>query len=189
MSFRRFVLIALVPVFAAGCASAAPSDRAEPETVGTATSGLSSSGMAHVVSRVESGVAEMAAVIGETGSFRPKSPGIPHRMAAIGAELVAIEADVVAMREFNASGSATLEQLQASGFALDRLIALINQVSNDAKTKLNSISAAKESVSIGDMFAMQMLMNHLSQMGEMSTAVVAAANTAILEMTRDVKGQ
>lgn len=110
-------------------------------------------------------------------------------MAAIGAELVAIEADVVAMRDFNASGSATLEQLQASGFALDRLIALVNQVSNDAKTKLKSISAAKENVSIGDMFAMQMLMNHLSQMGEMSTAVVAAANTAILEMTRDVKGQ
>lgn len=192
MPFRRFVLVVLVPVFAAGCASAAPSDRAEPETLGTDTAGLrsqNSNGMALVVSRVESGVAEMAAVMGETGSFQPTSSGIPQRMAAVGAELVAIEADVVAMRDANASGSATQEQLRQSTFALDKLIDLVNQVSNDAKQKLDAIGARKEAVSIGDMFAMQTLMNQLSEMGQMSTAVVDAANQAILDMTRDVKGQ
>ena len=71
---------------------------------------------------------------------------------------------------------------------LDQLIALINQVSNDAKGKLNSINASKESVSIGDMFGMQMLVNHLGQMGEMSSAVISAANQAIIDLARDVKG-
>lgn len=76
-----------------------------------------------------------------------------------------------------------------SSFSLDALINLINQVSNDAKTKLNSISQSSSSVSIGDMFAMQMLMNHLSQMGEMSSAVVSALNTAISNFNRGVRGQ
>jgi hypothetical protein len=35
---------------------------------------------------------------------------------------------------------------------------------------------------------MQMLMNHLSQLSEMSTAVVNASNTAINTMARNVKG-
>lgn len=78
---------------------------------------------------------------------------------------------------------------QESGFALDKLIDLVNQVSNDAKQKLNSISQLKSAVSIGDMFAMQMLMNHLSQMGEMSSAVVSALNTVISQFNRGVKGQ
>jgi len=76
-----------------------------------------------------------------------------------------------------------------NAFALDKLIDLVNQVSADAKAKLNSISELKSSVSIGDMFAMQMAMNHLSQMGELSSAVVSALNTAIGQFNRGVKGQ
>lgn len=74
-------------------------------------------------------------------------------------------------------------------FNLIQLLELINQVSNDAKAKLNSISNAQSSVSIGDMFAMQMLMNHLSQMGEMSASVVSALNQAMSSLTRGIKGQ
>jgi len=75
-----------------------------------------------------------------------------------------------------------------ASFSLTQLLDLVNQVSNDAKQKLNSISQQKSSVSIGDMFSMQMLMNHLSQMGEMSSAVVSAINTAFNSLTRGIKG-
>jgi len=78
---------------------------------------------------------------------------------------------------------------QESSFDLIQLITLVNQVSNDAKQKLNSISQETSSVSIGDMFSMQMLMNHLSQMGEMASSVVSAINTAFQSLTRGVKGQ
>jgi len=76
-----------------------------------------------------------------------------------------------------------------ASFDLLQLIALVNQVSNDAKQKLNSISQQTSSVSIGDMFSMQMLMNHLSQMGEMASSVVSAINTAFSNLTRGIKGQ
>lgn len=78
-------------------------------------------------------------------------------------------------------------QTEAS-FNLVQLLALVNQVQNDAKTKLNSISNLQSSVSISDMFAMQMLMNHLSQMSEMAAAVVTALNTAMNSLTRGIKG-
>jgi hypothetical protein len=78
---------------------------------------------------------------------------------------------------------------QEGSFSLLQLIQLVNQVSTDAKAKLNSISQETSSVSIGDMFSMQMLMNHLSQMGEMASSVVSAINTAFSSLTRGIKGQ
>jgi hypothetical protein len=189
MNFRHFMLVAMGAISLAGCASAAPSDRAEPEVVGSDSAALSTNGLAHVVSQLENGVAAMAAVVGDTRSFKPKSQGIPHRVAAIGETLSAIEGDVAAMHATFTSSSATQAQLEASTFQLDQLIALVNQVSNDAKTKLSTIQSQREAVSIGDMFEMQMLMNHLSELAEMSTAVVSAANQALLDMARDVKGQ
>jgi len=35
---------------------------------------------------------------------------------------------------------------------------------------------------------MQLLMNHLSQVSEMSTSIVSASNSAISSMARNVKG-
>ncbi|TPG37092.1 DUF5407 family protein [Mycolicibacterium hodleri] len=55
--------------------------------------------------------------------------------------------------------------------------------------KLDSMRATSgDSVSISDMFQMQMLMNHLNQMSEMSASVVSASNAAALSMARGVKG-
>ncbi len=68
------------------------------------------------------------------------------------------------------------------------LIQLVNDATISAKTKLEQIKARRSAVSIADMFDMQMLMNHLSQLSEMSTAVVNASNTAIGSMARNVKG-
>lgn len=75
-----------------------------------------------------------------------------------------------------------------SGFSVQALFSLVNTATVSAKAKLLEIQSRNSAISIGDMFEMQMLMNHLSQLSEMSTAVVSAANTAVTDMARNVKG-
>lgn len=74
-----------------------------------------------------------------------------------------------------------------SGFSVKVLFAVINNATVSAKAKLSAIKNRRSSISIGDMFEMQMLMNHLSQLSEMATAVVSASNTAISSMSRNIK--
>lgn len=74
-----------------------------------------------------------------------------------------------------------------SGFSVKALFAVINDATISAKAKLSSIKSRRSSISIGDMFEMQMLMNHLSQLSEMSTSVVSASNSAIGSMARAIK--
>lgn len=83
----------------------------------------------------------------------------------------------------NFSGQGVQEGLNVSA-----LFSLVNDATISAKTKLLQIQALRSAISIGDMFEMQMLMNHLSQLSEMATAVVSASNTAITSMSRNVKG-
>jgi hypothetical protein len=73
------------------------------------------------------------------------------------------------------------------GFQVQLLFKTVNDATISAQTKLSSIRTRKSAISIGDMFEMQMLMNHLSQISEMSTNVVSAANSAITSMARNVK--
>ena len=75
-----------------------------------------------------------------------------------------------------------------SGFNVNTLFSVVHDATVSAKTKLVQIKNRRSAISIGDMFEMQMLMNHLSQLSEMSTSVVAAANSAIMSMARNVKG-
>lgn len=75
-----------------------------------------------------------------------------------------------------------------SGFSVNALFGLINNATVSARAKLLEIQSNRSSISIGDMFEMQMLMNHLSQLSEMATGVVAASNSAIMSMARGVKG-
>jgi len=74
-----------------------------------------------------------------------------------------------------------------SGFDVSSLFRIINNATISAKTKLSAIAARQSAISIGDMFEMQMLMNHLSQLSEMATSVVSASNSAIADMARNVK--
>lgn len=74
-----------------------------------------------------------------------------------------------------------------SGFSVKALFSLVNTATVSAKAKLLEIQQRRSAISIGDMFEMQMLMNHLSQLSEMSTSVVSASNTAISAMARNVK--
>lgn len=75
-----------------------------------------------------------------------------------------------------------------SGFSVTDLFSLVNTATTSAKAKLLEIQSRRSAISIGDMFEMQMLMNHLSQLSEMSTSVVSASHTAISSMARNVKG-
>jgi hypothetical protein len=74
------------------------------------------------------------------------------------------------------------------GFDINFLIGVVNDATISAKTKLQLLQARRSSISIADMFDMQMLMNHLAQLSEMSTSIVSAANTSISSMARNVKG-
>ena len=75
-----------------------------------------------------------------------------------------------------------------SGFGVQTLFKIVHDATISAKNKLLEIKGRRSAISIGDMFEMQMLMNHLSQLSEMSTAVVSASNSAIASMARNVKG-
>lgn len=74
------------------------------------------------------------------------------------------------------------------GFDVRSLFQVVNNAVQSAKTKLNYIKSLRSSISIGDMFEMQMLMNHLSQISEMATSVVQASNSVIGGMARNIKG-
>ncbi len=78
-------------------------------------------------------------------------------------------------------------QNHQSGFVVQALIGIINNAVASAKAKLLEIQNNRSSISIGDMFEMQMLMNHLSQLSEMATDIVSASNTAISSMARNIK--
>jgi hypothetical protein len=75
-----------------------------------------------------------------------------------------------------------------SGFSVESLFKAVESATISAKAKLKEIGQRRSAISILDMFEMQMIMNHLSQVSEMSTSVVSSANSAISSMARNVKG-
>lgn len=72
-------------------------------------------------------------------------------------------------------------------FDLNDLMANVTEATKAVNEKLKIMKQNTDSVSVGDMFEMQMLMNHLTQLSEMSTSVVSASNTAIASLARNVK--
>jgi hypothetical protein len=67
------------------------------------------------------------------------------------------------------------------------LIDLVETEQSNVRLKLSAINEAKSSISISDMFDMQMRMNKLSQFSEMATSLVGAANNAISTLARGIK--
>lgn len=74
------------------------------------------------------------------------------------------------------------------GFSVKNLFALINDAVAQAGQKLQEIKQNTTGVNIGDMFEMQMIMNRLAQLDELSLQVVSEANTAIQSMAHNVRG-
>lgn len=73
------------------------------------------------------------------------------------------------------------------GIEIKSLFDAVTQATDDVKKKLKILQGKGSNVSIADMFEMQMLMNRLAQLSEMSTSVVSASNSAISSMARNVK--
>lgn len=86
--------------------------------------------------------------------------------------------------------------VRADEDALSKELADLTQQSADiaeaeqsVQYKLDAMQAAPgDTISISDMFQMQMMMNHLSQMSELNASVVTAMNTTMASMARGVKG-
>jgi hypothetical protein len=75
-----------------------------------------------------------------------------------------------------------------SGFKVQDLFKLINDATLSAKDKIDFIKEQKSAISIADMFELQMMMNHLSQLSEMAANVVVASHTATMAHARGLKG-
>jgi len=74
-----------------------------------------------------------------------------------------------------------------TGIGFSYLVDQINYLTSLAKSKIAMIPSQKSSMSIADMFDLQMSMNQLSQFSEMSTSVISGMNSAIGSMARNVK--
>jgi hypothetical protein len=102
------------------------------------------------------------------------------------------EAEVSAALDLSKQVALSDEQLAAVVGGQDMNVGdLMNSSStatDAARDKLSAMGGSKDAISIGDMFEMQMLMNHLSQLSEMSSSVVSASNNAIGGMARNMKG-
>jgi hypothetical protein len=68
------------------------------------------------------------------------------------------------------------------------LVNFIESLSLAVRTKIAAIRSKKSSMSIADMFDLQMAMNKLSQFSEMSTSLIAALNQSSNSISRNVKG-
>jgi hypothetical protein len=102
------------------------------------------------------------------------------------------EAEVSAALDLSKQVALTDQQLAAVVGGQDMNVGdLMNSVSTatDAvRGKLATAGRAENAISIGDMFEMQMLMNHLSQVSDISSNVVSASNNASAGMVRNIKG-
>ena len=70
---------------------------------------------------------------------------------------------------------------------MDDLIDVVQEAVDGVQAKIQQIRENTESVSIADMFEMQLMMNNLAQLSEMSTNVVSSLHSAIQSMARNVK--
>ena len=198
----RLSLYFATVVFLVACAenpntpSTAHSSPANPVILGSASTAPGPGGVAQQVALLEQDIVDLGNLLGAPLPPQRRNNGIPHRIEAAGAQIQVIQGVMVervnaaiAAGTFSAAIAASTFSAASGGstFSAEYLFALLAE-GGPAKTKLESIQARAEAISIGDMFAMQMLMNHLGEMSEMSTAVVNALNAAIEEWARDPKG-
>ncbi len=73
------------------------------------------------------------------------------------------------------------------GIPVGLLFSYVADQTDIVNQKLATLKSAGSSLSITDMFEMQMKMNRLSQISEMSTAIVSAASGSITSIARNVK--
>jgi Family of unknown function (DUF5407) len=83
--------------------------------------------------------------------------------------------------------SETVRITDVGSFSQSDLFDIISAATQEVDAQLKLLKDDGKGVSIVDMFQMQMAMNRLSQLSEMSTSIVLASNSAITSMARGVK--
>jgi hypothetical protein len=145
----------------------APSeDASPPRTSADSVTGPSASDSTAAGSSSDTGQASIPKVGNEPTAGVDSSGGAQTSSDALRGDEDALSSDMVNLADLTAQTSAADQQVQ------DKLVAM---------------QAKGDSVSITDMFEMQELMNRLSQLSEMSSAVVSASNSAVASMARNVK--
>ncbi len=85
------------------------------------------------------------------------------------------------------SESRTVKLTGPDRLGFDDLFRIVDEAQGQVVAKLALLKEKRDNINISDMFEMQMSMNHLSQLSEMSVSLLSAANTAIASMARNVK--
>jgi hypothetical protein len=75
---------------------------------------------------------------------------------------------------------------EKKGVSFSALVSAIEDLTAVAKSKIAMIRSKRSAMSIADMFDLQMAMNRLSQLSEMSTSVISGMNSAINTMAKNV---
>ncbi len=101
------------------------------------------------------------------------------------------ETEVIAALQFSKQVALADHKLDGvvGGQGIDKgdLVSTITTATDSVNNKLAKLQQGGDNINIVQMFEMQMLMNRLSQLSEMSTSVVSASNSAISSMARNVK--
>jgi hypothetical protein len=84
------------------------------------------------------------------------------------------------------SASQAIQEAAQVSISVNALFASMEEATKQVKKQLQELQS-KSNITIEDMFKMQMMMNRLSQLSEMSSAIVSASNSAISSMARNVK--
>ena len=87
----------------------------------------------------------------------------------------------------NIPGTAGFMQAGTPNIQFTPLVQMIDFLSKQAVSMIAQIRSKRSTMSIADMFTLQMEMNKLSQFSEMSTDIVSAVNTSSLSMARNIK--
>lgn len=88
---------------------------------------------------------------------------------------------------FSSTGSAgTASPKQAIDFSY--LVNFIDILSQNVKSQIAILRSKGSAMSIADMFDLQMGMQKLTQFSETANSVIAAMNTSITSMARNMKG-
>lgn len=74
------------------------------------------------------------------------------------------------------------------GIKVKQLFSSITNATSEVEKKIEHVKNNNQEVCVADMFEMQLLMNKLSQLSDMSSSVVAGMHQCTSSMTRNVKG-
>lgn len=126
----------------------------------------------------------------DAAALRPSRRALAHRVRVQNRVLITLCNAIIRDDREVSRAARELRQAHTGRAAVDSpaLNEKITLATADAQSKLEAMKARGNAVSIADQFAMQMLMQKLSQLSEMSAAVVSAANTTIASMARNIKG-